>query len=64
MPDSAAEMAQAAETLRSAAREHKRAAEQHRRKARTLMAQLDELRAECERRGINLRITEARKESQ
>lgn len=51
--------AHAAQALYSAAREHKRAEFHHRRQARTLMRQLDQLRTECEARGIQLHIDTA-----
>jgi hypothetical protein len=49
----------AAQALHSAARSHKREAAHHRRQARDLMRQLDQLRVECEARGITLIIDKA-----
>jgi hypothetical protein len=65
MTDSAAmALAEAADTIEGAARAHKRAAQHHRREAARLMQRLAEIRRECERLGIDLIITQARKEPQ
>ena len=66
MQDTAATAyAKAAETLEEAVREHKRAASHHRRQAQRLSQKLDEVRRECDRLGITLRITQTpRRESQ
>lgn len=48
--------AQRANELQNGAREHKRAEFQHRRRARELMEELNQLRIECEARGIRLVI--------
>lgn len=55
----------AAQALHSAARAHKREEAHHRRQARTLMRQLEQLRADCARHGITLDIVDtAQQEAQ
>lgn len=52
-------LAEAAQTLQAEARAHKRAEAEHRRKARALQRQLEQIRCECDRLGIELHITQA-----
>jgi len=64
MADNAAiALAKAASTIYAAARSHKRLEAMHRKHARELMAELERVKDECERAGVHIEITEARKES-
>jgi hypothetical protein len=53
-----------AEALQESARAHKRAEFHHRKQARALMRQLEDLRADCEKRGITLVIERHSQEAQ
>jgi hypothetical protein len=52
-------LAEAARSIEAEARHHKREEAAHRRRARALQRRLTEIRAECERLGIDLKITQA-----